>query len=157
MSIDPVSRLEAIYTDDIDEAIAIRLPKEEIGLGVSVLKLLEGAVLDLVEQVEEAICFDRQDLTLDVETAELLIIALKARPKARGGQKKTKSERLRRAAIVQYGRALKKKNEKAGMPAGKAAEEAALEAEKIAEKLGDKANSERILDLMKRRGNKPSL
>ena len=143
MSVDPVARLEAIYSDDIDQAIAIRFPKEEIDVGVDVVKLLEGAVSGLVEQVEEAISLGRQDLTLDVETAEMLIIALKARP--------------RREAIVRHARTLKKKYIKAGMSAGEAAEKAALEAESIANKLGDKANSERILDLMKRRGNKPLL
>lgn len=157
MSVDPVARLEAIYSDDIDQAIAIRFPKEEIDVGVDVVKLLEGAVSGLVEQVEEAISLGRQDLTLDVETAEMLIIALKARPKKQGRQNLTKSQRLRREAIVRHARTLKKKYIKAGMSAGEAAEKAALEAESIANKLGDKANSERILDLMKRRGNKPLL
>ena len=157
MSVDPVARLEAIYSDDIDQEIAIRFPKEEIDVGVDVVKLLEGAVSGLVEQVEEAISLGRQDLTLDVETAEMLIIALKARPKKQGRQNLTKSQRLRREAIVRHARTLKKKYIKAGMSAGEAAEKAALEAESIANKLGDKANSERILDLMKRRGNKPLL
>jgi hypothetical protein len=152
--VDPFERLCAIHTDDIKEAIAFRLPREEIGADGDAFKLIEDAISGLIEQIEEAIYFDLKELTFSVETAEMLAIALKARKKRKGRPSGTKDEWTRRTAIIGFARSRKLMFKEMGMPAGKAAAKAALEAEELGKTLGYKLSSETIFDLMKRRGKK---
>tara|TARA_R100001244_G_scaffold20643_12_gene21831 strand:+ start:38506 stop:38979 length:474 start_codon:yes stop_codon:yes gene_type:complete len=154
VSVDAVARLAAIHTDDVEEAIAMRLPREEIGADGDAFKLIEDAILGLIEQIEEAIYFDLKEVTFSVETAEMIAIALKTRKRQRGKPRETKDEWARRTAIIGFARRRKLMLKEAGMPARQAAEKAALEAEELAISLGYKLSSETILDRMKRRDKK---
>lgn len=161
MSVDPAARLSALSIDDAEEAISVRFPPEErtrlkgLGLSDNPWKLIEDAVSDFAEHVDEAIRFEQSEISLSVEIAELIAIALKTRKRPASRPKHTKDQQRRRNALAALGRQLKAEYRKTGMTACVAEEEAAKSVAEIGRRSGDIASWQTMQKLIRSRPKKP--
>lgn len=101
MSIDPVVRLAALHSDNVEETIEILfpdgLPASDTGVDV-----IEDAISTLTEIVEDAICRGIGEVHLDLQVAELLTLELKRHKRKRGHPKKSARGQILRAATLQF-------------------------------------------------------
>jgi len=146
MSIDPAARLAALHIDNVDEALNVRFPPEErrnletIGLGNDPWRLVEDASTGFSQQVDEAIRLDLGEITLSVEVAELIALALKTRKRPANRPKLSQDQQRRRAALAALGRQLKSQHMKTGMKAGVAEVQAAKAVAEIGRDLGERVS-----------------
>lgn len=101
MIIDPVMRLVALHSDDVEDAIEILFPD-----GIPVLDtgvdVIEDAISALTEIIEDAISRGIDEVQVDLRVAELLALELKRRKRKRGHPRKSARERTLRGATLKY-------------------------------------------------------
>jgi hypothetical protein len=148
MSPDPVWRLAALHTENADEAMAILFPDglPVVGSGIDAI---EAAITALTESIEDAICRGAEDVTFDVEIAELLALELKRRKRKRGRPEKSPRERLLRAATLRYAESRAEVLRKEGHGVEEARTLAAAEASARAWKAGDHVAPSTVMREMK--------
>ncbi|WP_166037889.1 hypothetical protein [Sphingosinicella sp. YJ22] len=143
-------RLAALHSNDADEASAL-LQAASGPLPGPLPALVEDAVLALQEEIEAAIIKGEPDISLSLEAAELLSIALKTRERPASRPLLTGAERANRYATVELAKALSRQYRAEGMRAGQADERAAKEAARV----GGALAWTTIYDRMRRGGKKP--
>lgn len=120
MTLDPVVRLAALHSLNVDEAISLRLPGGEVGPSRKPRAVIEAVVDGFFMEIEAALCAGQEELSLSTEVAELLAIALKTRKKASSRPRLAPDQRARRAGLIAYARQLAKSFRKNGMRPGAA-------------------------------------
>jgi hypothetical protein len=154
VTLDPATRLAALHSLDFNEAIAIRLPETETGPGWDPHVIVENAIEAFLDDIEAVLCNGEEQITLDVERAELIAIALITRKRAARSPRQTSDQRARRAGLIALGLRLKESLRRSGVPAGEAEIQAATMVAEIGGKYGDVASPSTFRKLMKSRGKK---
>lgn len=151
MTASPVLRLAAIQLQDSSKAR--RLLTEAYGAEPPNI----SDSIDVFERrIERAICIGERKITLTIEVAELIAVALKDRRGSVGRARLTRAQRLRNSAAVSLARQLKQENLAKGMRAGEAAEVAAKEAAGLAGAYGCTLAWTTIMARMSKRDRKPA-
>lgn len=127
---DPTLRLAALLKKDV--AMARELLAEAVRphcLDVEAALDTDEAIEEFQNLVERAITFGSVDVTLSVEIAELVALALKSRVRVgrRGRPPLSRSARLRNEVAITTAKAVKARKKDAGIRGGLAEEEAATE------------------------------
>ena len=134
---DEVRRLAALHAKKADDAAAwLSLVLWGEVSPQMTAKHLECSIEELERLVRDAICSGNSELSLPIEIAEAVAVALKSRKRPGGRPKLTRIEQMRNGAAVMTARMLKSEKVGRGMPPGQAEEEAAEEAASEAGKYG---------------------
>lgn len=148
MSTDPVWRLIALHSADLKDAEDLLFPDGMPVTGGD-LDPIEDAVNSFVSLVDEGICLGREEIQLDLQTAERVAFALKQRKKAHRRPMLTQRQRQLRKATVSFAERRADELQREGLKIGAARRQAAEEVSARAHKSGDHIAASTLEKLMK--------
>ena len=131
MTLNPALRLEVLREPDPEEALRLLFSEETAAGPLDFTLFLEDAITAFEVEIEQSIVREMETVTLSLEHAELLWVALKTRKRPSGRPHLGRFQQATHAASLTLAERLAEQKRRQGIKPGKADEEAAQEASDI--------------------------